>query len=366
MKYMGFEVLQALKTKNAIKRANPNRLLEFHLRNINVNGQKRGCSGHILDIDTGVCVYINTERSVQVPHDMLYREAKGVGDFSSLGILNNFASTLEELVEGVSRLLDVPVRKKAEKEEAVAKKQTKKAEVKEESMAKNTVKFEKAKVWVAPTKDTVEERDGYRFADKIGEVELYVGLVKENGGWVMVDTYTGTSLGGLTYSTRDKAARHYFDTVKAAYEKVFMTEMHEAKASDFSKKCLHAKGVETKGEQMKRQEKELAKKAEAAAKAKPKRKRTVKKQEPVPVPETVETTAVETLSFIDGDAESAEKVIEALRELMKDGNVVVRWKGKPMAPIRVEGDTKPYQEALKERGLRWARKGFWYLKPTMA
>jgi len=290
-----------------------------------------------------------------------------VGDFSGLGIVNNWANTLDELVEGVSRLLDVPVKKEAKKEEAVAKKQTKKQEkpeVKEESMAKNQVKFEKAKVWVAPTKDTVEERDGYRFADKIGEVELYVGLVKESGGWTMVDTYTGTSLGGHVYSTRDKAARHYFDTVKAAYEKVFMTEMHEAKASDFSKRCLHAKGVETKGEQMEKANEELAKKAEAAAKAKPKRKRTVKKQEPVPEPETVEATAVETLSFIDGDAESAEKAMTALRMMMEGGNVVVRWKGKPMAPIRVEGDTKPYQKELKEAGLRWARKGFWYLKPT--
>ena len=238
----------------------------------------------------------------------------------------------------------------------------KKAAKKEEQMAKKSgVKFEKTNVWISKDGE-VEEVPGYRFKFEMSkDDEVYVGLVKQDGGWLLVDTYTGTSLGGIIYRTRDAAAKHFFETVITAYRKVFMTEMHEAKASDFNKKVLHAKGFETKGEQVKEADKELAKKAKSASKSKAKAKKEV---EPMPEPETVEAVAVEQLSFIDGDAESAEKAMTALRTMMEGGNVVVRWKGKPMAPIRVEGDTKPYQKELKEAGLRWARKGFWYLKPT--
>ena len=347
MKYMGYEVLQALKTRNAINKANPGRVLQFKLRNISVNGEKRGCYGHVTDLDTEVCVYINTERSVSAPHDMLYRLANDEQDFTSLGMVNNWANTLEELVEGVTRLLGA----KKEKEEVVAKKQ-----VKEESLANKEkdmkVKFEKANVWVS-TNGEVEEVPGYKFKVELEpDNEVYVGLVKRQGGWVLIDTYTGTSMAGRVFSTRDKAVDNFFGAIINAYRKVFMNEMHEAKASDFSKKVLHANGFETKGEQVKKAEEKLAEKA----------KQTEKKV--VPEPEVAEAVATDHLSFIDGDAESAEKVMTELRKLMEGGNVVVRWKGKPMAPIRVEGDTKPYQKVLKEHGLRWARKGFWYLKPT--
>lgn len=53
----------AVATRNAIKKANPTAKLEFGLRNIVINGQKRGCSGFVHDPATGHTVYVNTESS---------------------------------------------------------------------------------------------------------------------------------------------------------------------------------------------------------------------------------------------------------------------------------------------------------------
>lgn len=36
----------------------------FSLRNININGQKTGCSGYIYNPSTGLVLYVNTEKSV--------------------------------------------------------------------------------------------------------------------------------------------------------------------------------------------------------------------------------------------------------------------------------------------------------------
>lgn len=50
-------------TRNAITKAARGMNLEFGLRNIVINGQKRGCSGWIHDPDSGNTVYVNTEPS---------------------------------------------------------------------------------------------------------------------------------------------------------------------------------------------------------------------------------------------------------------------------------------------------------------
>ena len=283
------------------------------------------------------------------------------------------------------------------------KNMTAKTEAKEEEQVKQTkkeekVKFNKAEIWMGEDGKAVKH-DGYTFHTDIRGTAVEVGLVRRPKGWVTVDACTGKTMDGKPFQSREKAVAHFMENRLTEYKAIYMTEMHEAEAADFGKRILEAQGKPTKGEHVEKANKELAKRAKAAAKAKagadvemtvtegdsitaitfePERKpkRTAKKQVQHDAPEhaahdaqehaVAEAAAVETLSFIDGNAESAEKVMEALRELTKDGNVVVRWKGKPMAPIRVEGDTKPFQEELKERGLRWARKGFWYLKPTIA
>ena len=90
-----------------------------------------------------------------------------------------------------------------------------------------------------------------------------------------------------------------------------------------------------------------------------------------PAPESDEVAAAEvSLSFMDMDAEGAERCMAAIREVVKagleSGTVSIRWKGKTQAPIRVEGDTLPFHDELDNLGLRWAgKKKYWYLSPTM-
>lgn len=64
--------------------------LEFHLKNISINGDKRGCSGHVVNKANGVCVYINTEGSVLSSLDgkSMYRLAADIRDYSSNGLRN--------------------------------------------------------------------------------------------------------------------------------------------------------------------------------------------------------------------------------------------------------------------------------------
>jgi len=109
-------------------------------------------------------------------------------------------------------------------------------------------------------------------------------------------------------------------------------------------------------------------KENAHLKAKPKAE--VPPAPKAPKHEKVETAAAAvSLSFMDMDAEGAERCMEVIREAVRpgieDGTVSVRWKGKTLAPIRVEGATKPFHDELDELGLRWAGKSkYWYLSPT--
>ncbi len=80
-----------------------NRFTSAHtvqLKNIVVNGDKRGCSGFIAINDA--IVYVNTESMFM---GYLYRTAKSFKDFS--GGTNRFAKDLDSLVAGVNTLLSV-------------------------------------------------------------------------------------------------------------------------------------------------------------------------------------------------------------------------------------------------------------------
>lgn len=67
--------------------------LEYHLRDIHVNGDLRGCSGHIVDPDTGNCVYIGTEHVPLLGERVLYRTSKDTRDYT--GGRNQFCHTSE-------------------------------------------------------------------------------------------------------------------------------------------------------------------------------------------------------------------------------------------------------------------------------
>lgn len=76
-------MLLATKLKNSIKKIKSEGL-EFYLKNIQVNGAKKGCSGFVKNIQTNKIVYINTEKSCYgTLNDLnLYRTAKSLNDFT--------------------------------------------------------------------------------------------------------------------------------------------------------------------------------------------------------------------------------------------------------------------------------------------
>lgn len=71
----------------------------INLKNIQVNGDKRGCSGFICR-DNAI-VYVNTEPCGSLGY--MYRTAKHLKDYS--GGVNQWARDIDSLVNGVNSLL---------------------------------------------------------------------------------------------------------------------------------------------------------------------------------------------------------------------------------------------------------------------
>lgn len=79
-----------------------NRFTSVHqvqLKNIAVNGDKRGCSGFISLGDR--IVYVNTERCGSLGY--MYRTAQHLKDYT--GGVNRWAKDLDSLVQGINQLL---------------------------------------------------------------------------------------------------------------------------------------------------------------------------------------------------------------------------------------------------------------------
>lgn len=87
MKYTRFgnydELILAVKMKNALKKANEKYGydLEFDIKNIVINGAKRGCSGFVTNKQNGSCVYLNTERTGIGHLGYMYRYADNNKDY---------------------------------------------------------------------------------------------------------------------------------------------------------------------------------------------------------------------------------------------------------------------------------------------
>lgn len=87
MKYTRFgnydELILAVKMKNALKKANEKYGydLEFNIKNIVINGAKRGCSGFVTNKTNGSCVYLNTERTGLTGMGLMYRYADNDKDY---------------------------------------------------------------------------------------------------------------------------------------------------------------------------------------------------------------------------------------------------------------------------------------------
>lgn len=84
--------------------------LEFHLKNICINGVKRGCSGFVVNKINGAVVYLTTEtQNSCLTRNFMYRYADNINDFK--GYHNRWADTSESLAKEVCELLLVPVSK---------------------------------------------------------------------------------------------------------------------------------------------------------------------------------------------------------------------------------------------------------------
>jgi hypothetical protein len=93
--FMGVDmIILSTKLKNRFLSTNT-----VFLKNISVNGDKRGCSGFI-QRDNAI-VYVNTERCGSLGY--MYRTAKHLKDYS--GGVNHWAKDLDSLVDGVNSLL---------------------------------------------------------------------------------------------------------------------------------------------------------------------------------------------------------------------------------------------------------------------
>ena len=98
-------MILAVKLKNAIKKeaANNNMELFFSLKNIIINGEKRGCYGFVRNVKNGSVIYVDTEEPVLSNLHYMYRYAEDEHDYR--GYRNRWADTFEELVKDVCKCL---------------------------------------------------------------------------------------------------------------------------------------------------------------------------------------------------------------------------------------------------------------------
>lgn len=98
-------IILSTKLKNAINKHMPN--MEYMLKTISINGNKRGCSGFIRNPQNNAIVYVNTEEPVLSSLHYMYRYADNIKDYT--GYHNRWANTLDELAKGIADLLKTPV-----------------------------------------------------------------------------------------------------------------------------------------------------------------------------------------------------------------------------------------------------------------
>jgi hypothetical protein len=98
-------LILSTKLKNTINAHANGMDLTFTLKNISINGSKRGCSGFIRNNANGSVVYVNTERTFapfkEIPY--MYRYADNEKDYT--GYHNRWANTLDELASAICTCL---------------------------------------------------------------------------------------------------------------------------------------------------------------------------------------------------------------------------------------------------------------------
>lgn len=99
-------MILSTRLKNIVKKAAAGAGLpepSFALKDISINGEKRGCSGFVTNPANGTCVYVITEKPCVGNLGYMYRYADGTADFR--GYLNHWAGTPEELADGIAGML---------------------------------------------------------------------------------------------------------------------------------------------------------------------------------------------------------------------------------------------------------------------
>lgn len=91
------------KLKNALNKQGGDMPLQFTLKNITINGVKRGCSGFVRNLDNNTVVYIDTEEPCLSNLHYMYRYADHEKDYT--GYRNRWADSLDELVKATIDLL---------------------------------------------------------------------------------------------------------------------------------------------------------------------------------------------------------------------------------------------------------------------
>lgn len=98
-------ILLMTRLKNLVKKESGIEY-QYHLKNIVINGVKKGCSGFIVNPHNFLCIYVDTEHSCYAPlsNKFMYRYAKDTNDFS--GGANLWANSESELAKGIVKLLE--------------------------------------------------------------------------------------------------------------------------------------------------------------------------------------------------------------------------------------------------------------------
>lgn len=96
-------LILSTKLKNSINSHANGMDLTFTLKNISINGQKRGCSGFIRNNANGSVMYVTTEEPCLSTLHYMYRYADHERDWT--GYRNRWANTLDELTSAICTCL---------------------------------------------------------------------------------------------------------------------------------------------------------------------------------------------------------------------------------------------------------------------
>lgn len=97
-------LILSTKLKNAITQYANGMDLTFTLKNIAINGSKRGCSGFIRNNANGSVVYVTTEEPcASFLNPYMYRYADNEKDYK--GYRNRWANTLDKLASAICTCL---------------------------------------------------------------------------------------------------------------------------------------------------------------------------------------------------------------------------------------------------------------------